>query len=332
MRDFFFPFENTERQWWSSSTVEGRISALAVAIRHANLCCENVNQWLAQRWRCICFGYCYLSISPLVRCCHRPPDKECLCLLSETNNRGKLRWSDLLSHNLSSWRRCALSRNAPPSDPDVLGDRFPTGRLAKKLSPLCSCEQQTLTLLKKGNRHRNGLLWINTEVHMWMEGCRGVCSFLQMQTRCPLWEPVWRLCLRLFQYETSPRCCSRGNNGNREKRQLAHLCLENFPEKESLLKTVLDLNWEGKKKTWWTGLQKRKWGQRGRSADIRRERKEGEGARGPGRPEQDRDMRKSNNNNIRNENDFVTINHDDSIDSVLWLSEVILPTAHQANT
>lgn len=38
------------------------------------------------------------------------------------------------------------------------------------------------------------------------------------------------------------------------------------------------------------------------------------------------------NNNLRTETDFVTINHDDSIDSLLWLSEMILPTVHQANT
>lgn len=35
------------------------------------------------------------------------------------------------------------------------------------------------------------------------------------------------------------------------------------------------------------------------------------------------------NNNIRAENDFVAINHDCSIDSLFWLSEIFLPAVHQ---
>lgn len=65
----------------------------------------------------------------------------------------------------------------------------------------------------------------------------------------------WDFGFWLFLYETSPWCYSRGNNGNREERQLAHHCLakkkkkkKNLPEKDHSWRDVLDLNWAGKKR------------------------------------------------------------------------------------
>lgn len=47
--------------------------------------------------------------------------------------------------------------------------------------------------------------------------------------------------------EISLQCYTGGNNRNRKKRQLAHHCLGIFPDKDSVVKDVLDLNRGGKK-------------------------------------------------------------------------------------
>ena len=105
------------------------------------------------------------------------------------------------------------------------------------------------------------------------------CS--KFSSRCTLTalcgEPIWGLCFWLLLYETSLWCCSSGNNGDRREEAAGTSLLRKFSWEGFSFEGCI--GFKGKKeKKWWTGLVRRKWGQRGRSAHKRKEGKEWEEA------------------------------------------------------
>lgn len=161
--------------------------------------------------------------------CQRLPDKDRSCPPARDKQQGGI-WACF--HTTSGCDDGALLAGTQRHVTQTV--RGPTNR--ETVLRARSCEQQTAAWFSKKVKCRQKLTvgnqYAGADVGRkdkggWIIRLLIEPSSLQMHAlRPPRREPILGLSVSgCFLYETSPWCYSRGNNGNREERQLAHRCL-----------------------------------------------------------------------------------------------------------